>query len=329
MVRINMGCQVKMNSRILTFYNEALSMYCGEVISSPRMAIIYPVYGCNFNCRGCLCSDYNQEKIYMDYEKFKTLALQLKAQGVRSVEFCGGGEPLLHPRVNEMISWITNRLHLDFGVMTNGSLLTDELSYTILTRAKYIRISLYVNSYQAVIKKVKKLIELKKELGSETIIGAKFLIDGDTKEQVVEMIKNCKEVGVDHISVKALRGENEEIVDLQDTEDEINSLGIENLSCNLKKTKLTEPCWLSPIHTLIDPLGDVYICCYYMDRKEDHCIGNVFEKPFSEIWGSSTHCKKISCIDMDKCNVYDCRWHTYNSELKELFQNNKMQHEFC
>lgn len=317
------------DKKIISFYNEALSLYCGEIIKSPRMAIIYPVYGCNFNCRGCLCSDFNQEKIYMDYEKFKTMTLQLKAQGVRAIEFCGGGEPLLHPKINEMISWITNRLHMDFGVMTNGSLLTEELSYNLLTRAKYVRVSLYINSYDAVIKKVARLVEMKKHLGSDTVVGAKFLVDRDTKDKVIELVRRTTGVGVDLISVKALRGENEEVTDLSDVEDAIKSLGISNLSCNLQKTSIKEPCWLSPIHTLIDPLGDVYICCYYMDRKDDHRIGNVFEKPFSEIWGSSTHYQKISNISISKCNVFDCRWHTYNSQMRELFSTNEMQHEFC
>ncbi len=316
-------------SKILSFYNEALSLYCGEIISSPRMAIIYPVYGCNFNCQGCLCSDFNQEKIYMDYEKFKTLVVQLKRQGVHAIEFCGGGEPLLHPKICEMISWITNSQHLDFGLMTNGSLLTDELNYLLLTRAKYVRVSLYLNSYNAVIKKVQKLIAMKKELGSDTAIGVKFLISEETQEKIFELIRQTKDLGVDHISVKALRGEDIPVTDLSAVEKKIKAFGFPNLSCDLSKTSITKPCWLSPIHTLIDPLGDVYICCYYMERKADHCIGNVFEKPFSEIWGSNTHYKKISEISIKKCNVYDCRWHTYNNQMRQLFSTNRMQHEFC
>ncbi len=317
-----------LEKKIMSFYNEALSLYCGEITKSPRMAIIYPVYGCNFSCRGCLCSKDNQERVFMDFEKFKTLALQLKAQGVRAIEFCGGGEPLLHPRIGDMISWITNRLHMEFGVITNGSLLTDELNYILLTRAKYVRVSLYVNSYKVVIKKIKKLVELKKELGSETVVGAKFLIDDKNEEKVKELVKLTKVIGVDHISVKALRGDGQ-IVDFSQVEKEIKEQDIPNLSCNLSKTRITEPCWLSPIHTLIDPLGDVYICCYYMDRKADHCIGNVFEKPFSEIWGSSTHYKKISNISIEKCNVFDCRWHIYNNTMKELVSTNAVQCEFC
>jgi len=318
-----------MDQKIMSFYNDALYMYCGEITKTPRMAIIYPVYGCNFSCKGCLCADYNQEKIYMDFEKFKDLTLQLKAQGVKAIEFCGGGEPLLHPQANEMISWILNRLHLDFGIITNGSMLTDELMYTLLTRAKYVRVSLYINSYDAVIKKVRKLVEMKKQLGSETVIGAKFLVDEDTKEQIIELVKRTTTVGVDHVSVKALRGEDAEVTDLQSVEDEIKSLNIDNLRCDLSKSKLTVPCWMSPIHTLIDPVGDVYICCYYMDRKDEHRIGNVFEKPFSEIWGSDTHRRKIANIDMKKCNVFDCRWHKYNKDMLEFFETNKIQHEFC
>ena len=85
---------------------------------------------------------------------------------------------------------------------------------------------------------------------------------------------------------------------------------------------------MTPIHTLIDPYGDVYICCYYMGRETEHRIGNVFEQPVSEIWGSQEHLNKLRSIDPAKCNVFDCRWHVYNQKMSELL-NNDLLHEFC
>ena len=85
---------------------------------------------------------------------------------------------------------------------------------------------------------------------------------------------------------------------------------------------------MTPIHTLIDPMGKVFICCYYMNREEEHCIGNVFEKPFSEIWGSMEHLEKLRHLEKEKCNVFDCRWHRYNEKMSDLFSNNLL-HPFC
>ena len=317
-----------MFDRSYSYYNEALSLFCGEICNSPRMAIIYPVYGCNFSCVGCLCSDFNMEKVYMDLEKFKELTIQLKHQGVKSIEFCGGGEPLLHPHICEMISWITDNLHMNLGIITNGSLLTEQLSYYIVTRASYIRVSLYDNSYHDVMKKVERLISIKKSVDSDIVIGTKFLINKHNEELVLQRVKEVAEnEGINHVSVKGLR-ENDIVEDYTEIGAKINELGYEKVHANLKKSRLKGRCWMAPIHTLTDPLGDVYICCYYMDRKNDHCIGNAFEKPFTEIWGSREHLKKNSNIDPVKCNVYDCRWHEYNSKMLSLLKNNT-HHQFC
>lgn len=317
-----------MFERSLVYYNEALSLYCGEICKSPRMAIIYPVYGCNFSCKGCLCSDHNTEKFYMDYEKFMQLMIQLKRQGVMSVEFCGGGEPLLHPDIKKMITWVTDNLHMSLGIMTNGSLCNDELAYFIVTRASYIRVSLYDNSYASVMKKIEKLIAIKNEVESDIVIGAKFLVNKSNEELVLNRVRETSQnEGINYISVKALREEGS-VEDYSAIEEKLNAIGSDKVSANLKKSYLTGRCWMSPIHTLIDPHGDVYICCYYMNRKEEHCIGNAFEQPFSEIWGSEKHIEKINHIDPAKCNVYDCRWHNYNKNMMELLKKNT-HHQFC
>lgn len=317
-----------MFDRSYVYYNEALELYCGEICKTPRMAIIYIVYGCNFSCRGCLCANYNMERVFMNFEDFKKITLQLKKQGVKSIEFCGGGEPLLHPDIAKMISWVTDNLHMSLGIMTNGSLLNEQVSYLIATRVNYVRISLYDNSYKVVMKKMLDLIRLKNEVEGEVVIGAKFLVDTCNQELVVERVKELLQLsGINYISVKAKRGE-AEIQDYSKIEHILKSLENEKVLVDLKKSYLKGRCWMSPIHTLIDPFGDVYICCYYMDRKKEHCIGNVFEKEFSEIWGSEEHIKKISKINPKHCNVFDCRWHKYNEDMLKLLSENT-HHQFC
>jgi hypothetical protein len=45
--------------RILSYYKEACMIKQG-IMPWPRMAIVYPVYGCNRNCTGCMYGDYNK-----------------------------------------------------------------------------------------------------------------------------------------------------------------------------------------------------------------------------------------------------------------------------
>lgn len=316
-----------MYDRAYVYYPEALKLYCGE-LCNPRMALLYISYGCNFACKGCLCNAFNAERVYMDFEKFKDVTRQLKKHGVKAVEFCGGGEPLLHPDVNRMITWLTDELHMSFGLMTNGSLLNEHLDYLLATRANYVRVSLYENSYDFVMKKVLKLIDTRDAVAGSTVIGVKFLVNEDNQAFILQRLREVSGIpGINHISVKAMR-EEKNIVDYSRLEKEIRDLHSEKIVANLEKSYLKGHCWMSPIHTLIDPEGEVYICCYYMERKKEHCIGNVFEKSFDEIWGSPEHLEKLRHIDTRKCNVYDCRWHQYNEKLAELLSSNS-HHQFC
>ena len=316
-----------MYDRNYVYYTDALKLYCGE-ICNPRAALLYVVYGCNFSCEGCLCSDCNKERVYMDFDQFKKLTLQLKKQGVKAIEFCGGGEPLLHPDINQMITWLTDELHMSFGVITNGSMLNEHLDYILATRASYVRVSLYENSYDFVIKKIHELIRIKEEVSGSVVIGGKFLARPDNHDFILTHVRELAfDPGFNHVSVKAMRQE-DQVVDYSELEQKLKEIGSEKVEANLKKSCLKGKCWMSPIHTLVDPLGNVYICCYYMGREKEHCIGNAFEKDFSEIWASPEHYEKLRHIDIGKCNVFDCRWHGYNETLSNLLNNNT-HHQFC
>ena len=292
------------------------------------MAIIYVTYGCNFSCNGCLCNQFNAEKVFMDFEQFKRITTQLKEYGVKSIELGGGGEPLLHPDIEKIINWIVNKLHLHLGIITNGSMLYYKpLCCLIADKADYIRVSLYENSYNSVIKKVEKLIQIKEAINGKATIGIKFLADQNNQNFILSAIKQSVLIpGINHISVKAKRGDSQ-IFDYSVLQKQINDLHDERICVNLNKTILTEKCWLSPIHTMIDPKGNVYICCYYMDREKEHCIGNILEKDFDQIWGSQEHLSKLNHINPHKCNIYDCRWHNYNKDMSEFLNN--VHHQFC
>lgn len=317
-----------MYDRIYTYYNEALELYHGHIPRAPRMAIIYVTYACNFSCEGCLCRDFHFKDSFMDFEKFKDITMQLKKQGVKSIELCGGGEPLLHPDIKKMITWVSDVLHMNIGVMSNSSMLDDHLSYLLATRANYVRTSLYEHRYEEVVKKVKRLIEIKEKVSGRPIIGAKFLVNDNNEDFVLSRVEEIRKIpGINHISIKARRGYGE-THNFESFEKEIIKLNDKRININVKNSYLKENCWMTPIHTLIDPMGKVFICCYYMNRDEQHCIGNVYEKPFSEIWGSKEHLEKLHHLEKEKCNVFDCRWHDYNEKMLELFKNDLL-HPFC
>ncbi|MDY6824894.1 MAG: radical SAM protein [Thermodesulfobacteriota bacterium] len=96
----------------------------------PIAALIEPVYGCNLNCTYCWPAFKQQAGIrgpiperphLMPWNLFRKTVEQLP-RSVESVCLTGLGEPLLHPRLMDMIKFLAKR-HIRSIIYTNGTLL--------------------------------------------------------------------------------------------------------------------------------------------------------------------------------------------------------------
>jgi len=90
----------------------------------------YLTEGCNLRCRHCwIAPKYQSESgscPALDLELFKSIIGQAKPLGLTGVKLTGG-EPLLHPQINEILEHIRAE-NLDLTVETNGVLCTPELA---------------------------------------------------------------------------------------------------------------------------------------------------------------------------------------------------------
>jgi MoaA/NifB/PqqE/SkfB family radical SAM enzyme len=328
--------------RILSFYNEALMLKDGKM-PPPRMCILYPTYSCNCNCIGCDYAETNKNpKSFSDKEFDRTID-QIISIGIKSVEFCGGGEATLHRSLPKAVDKLTAN-KIAFGFLTNGTNLTDELMEKLVTHGSYCRISVEAGSkevfdkykrpktknagFENVIKNIKKLVALRNAhiADSKLQISYKYSIDKNNYEDVFNAIDLANKLKVDSIQFKCVRNVPSEITDNKT----INRLikGFDKMKLkypdfsimdNIGKSELTKcRCWLSVFQLTIDPYGDVYICCYYRHRMEKHKLGNVLKQDLNNIWYSQEHWHKISQIDTSDCNKYDCRFHYYNELMNDL-----------
>ena len=80
-----------------------------------------PTNKCNRNCTFCSCNARDKE-LEINFTTAKKIIDKCKALGTKSVTITGGGEPLLYPYINELISYYhTNGIKI--GLVTNGILL--------------------------------------------------------------------------------------------------------------------------------------------------------------------------------------------------------------
>ncbi len=107
----------------------------------PRLSTLYfyLTEGCNLRCRHCWIEPPHQsgERRYpaVEPELFRHIVEQAKPLGLTSVKLTGG-EPLMHPRIGEILSFLRNE-KMRFNVETNGVFCTPELAQDLVRSGLY------------------------------------------------------------------------------------------------------------------------------------------------------------------------------------------------
>lgn len=340
-----------LQTRILTHWPEA-RMIRERKMPAPRTAIVYPTYVCNQDCLWC---EYNYEntsretKGIMPKENLFKLIDDLRSLGVQGVEFCGGGEPTLHPNLAELVRDMKSR-GTSVGLLTNGTKLKGELASALVDCASYVRVGFDGASAQmvdhvkrprtpearfdAVCANISAMLALRKERGTGVKISVKVVLDQNNVVETEDCVKLAVQLGVDSIQFKAARlvdselnaeqceHVNQLLVQLRGQYPEMVIVG------GADKINMATQCWLTPLQLTVDPLGEVYLCCYYRHRKEKHSIGNCFTTPLNDLWYSEDHWRAIDGIEPHECNNLDCRFVKYNQILEEVMVHRDAQFEF-
>jgi len=338
-----------LQDRILTHY-PAARMILEGTMPAPRTAIVYPTYVCNQNCLWCEYAADNREiHTIMTDEQLRGLMDELYDLGVRGVEFCGGGEPTLHPLLPELIHDMKAK-GMKSGILTNGTRLKGPLADAAVECSSYVRVGFdaadaetferlkrpksHDAGFDAVCENVAKAVAMRNAAGSELLISMKVILTADNYTQVEGCVALAERLGVDSIQFKAAR--------LCDTELNAEQAGaVRALMAEARarrpamavvggvdKLNMTRQCWLTPLQVMVDTLGDAYLCCYYRHRKATHRFGNCFEQPLRDVWYSRRHWDAIKGIKPAECNLLDCRFVHYNAIMNLLMRDNDAQFEF-
>ncbi|MHA1233168.1 MAG: radical SAM protein [Candidatus Helarchaeota archaeon] len=331
--------------RIPSFYKEIKEINEGK-FPYPRVLSLYPTNKCQFNCTFCDYKELNSCNLHEAKElnevEWKYILNTFKNNGGEGLHLCGGGEPLMLSSIEKLLAY-ANNLDLKIGVVTNGLNIDKyrrrELYYLLLDTCSYIRISFEAGSPE-VFKKIKgkdhfyRILEnvdhLISDKSDDLQISYKYTISSEySLEDINRAIDTADDLRFDSIQFKAVCNVSEKLSDKDRAllSNHINKLSSTHYDtkviCGLDKyRKKSSECLISLIQTLIDYNGDIFICCYYNHRIEDHKIGNIFKDKFENIWGSYEHYKKLMNIDCNKCNLYDCRYIKYNHIIKDLMKTN-------
>ncbi|GMW01337.1 MAG: hypothetical protein AMXMBFR84_24740 [Candidatus Hydrogenedentota bacterium] len=354
---IRVGDEAKKNvfdnldSRILTHWHEAKMIKDGQM-PPPRTAIVYPTYVCNQDCLWC---EYNAENTnkqldrVMSAENLRKLIWDLRDLGVKGIEFCGGGEPTLHPALPALIREMKAD-GLSIGLLTNGTKLYGELADALVDCASYVRVGFdgatpeTANAvkrprtpearFERVCQNIKAMVQDRNSKGTDAKISIKVVLDQNNYHEIEPCVQLALDMGVDSIQFKAARLCPSELTDAES--DRANAMIDHCKSAypsmivvgGTAKINMHTHCWLTPLQVTVDTMGDVYLCCYYRHRKESHTIGNCFETPLKDLWYSDDHWTAINGIKAHECNNLDCRFVRYNQIMDEVMGSSDAQFEF-
>ena len=263
--------------------------YMYDVPEFPKLLEIEPSSICNMHCLFCGRQIMNRPQVLMDYNLYKKIIDECDKYDVFGISsFSGWGEPLLNPRIFDMIQY-AHKHHILVHLLTNGLLLTEDVSKKLLeVDLEKIKISLQGATehdysimranphYKRIVNNVKKLVELRDESGSDLFIQISTSVTNETDEQIKEFTTFWKPIVDDfYCDITTFR----------------RLKGVKKVEEFVKKNKIkierplrSPRCVDVRTRLVVHADGYVPICC--SDFKRDVLLGNANIQTLKEIWDS-------------------------------------------
>ena len=281
----------------------------------PLQVHIVPSDVCNQNCSFCsyrmdgyLSNQNFTAKEILPYEKMIEILNSLKSMGIKAVQYTGGGEPLVHPKIYDIFKHSLN-LNFDMALVSNGMALTEKIC-DLLGDSSWTRISLDASSdkmysflrkvkqgtFDKTIANISNLVKHRRKC----ILGVGFVVQKENYREVLDAAKLCKELGVNNFRISAafttmgydyfasFEEEAKSICAQAKEEFEDENFTIFNLFNDRVKDTFEgiqdyNFCPIKELQIYIGADCKVYTCCTlaYNDKGE---IGSLKNQTFEELW---------------------------------------------
>lgn len=360
---------------ITPFQSQKLLFHRSRIDAMLRKELVFPVSVeidlsnvCNHDCPFCSFGTKEsqgyryQNWVMFPFPRIITLLDELKECGVESVTFTGGGEPLMHKHAAEVLRYATY-VGLQWGLVTNGSLLKGEAAEAVAQGATFCRVSLDSGSdethqqthgvkhpqYSDILRNI---AALRREaeavsLATPLVIGASFCVMDDNLKEIYKAAKDVRDAGGNYLEVRPTfptewRGDGwkQALSDAEAAKTEADHARLHLDSETFKVIGMTErfdnaaslnpvknysECRIGPITTVIGADGRLWHCCIQRGQSFFE-LGTVLDTPFAEAWEKVWRVRDSSKIDVTKCPR--CRYDGYNELLEHAVLKDGMHRSF-
>ena len=189
------------------------SIRSGEPLRGPLHVEIHPADRCNIDCFFCSTATLRGTD-EVPLRTWSDFIHELKTSGTRSIRLAGGGEPLFHRQIREVLQVLADEQMPIENITTNGVLLTDKVVPLLLNACDEITLSLNTGdpdtyarmmqtppkNFERVVKNAKSLIAARnraKAKGPRLIV--QYLVWKENFRSIPAMYDLAREIGADDI----------------------------------------------------------------------------------------------------------------------------------
>lgn len=218
---------------------------------------------CQLNCEFCSCKDRDR-KMYMDFGLFKEYMDVLRKRGMDAVTITGGGEPLLHPRFQDMVEYLVSK-GVSVGLVTNG-IAVRKWPVELYQKMSWIRVS-----FDASRKSLPDLYD-----GVKWAFSYVYSAGAEDTPEFKHLVEQAGGRLITHLRV---------VTDIFDDDATLPDIDVPNVIMQNRSTYTggAKDCWISLIKPVIDVTGLFFPCCgtqYAIpDGTRDYhkalCMGNL------------------------------------------------------
>lgn len=298
---------------------------------------------CNNKCAHCFFSTNSKNTpVYLKTETAKKLITELHENGVKGIEFSGGGEPTTHPEFKDILTYATN-IGCSVGLITNGLLLDKIMD--VANKLSFIRISLDaatpevyekvhgVPYFERVMSNIKELTKYMEPLR----IGVGYLIVENNVQDILEAAKIIKQLGCRFLQYRPAslpyEIDSQIWIEAHEKIKEARKYCDENFQIfdagvkwrHVNGNRYYKKCYTSSLVAVVKATGDIPLCILNRNTT-DKIIGNVYDGGFFKNWYSERHKELLSQIDVQLCRK-PCKHDSYNIAY-EAYQNDLYNKDF-
>lgn len=330
-------------------FPEQLSALAGGPVAAPVHIRIKPINACNHHCWYCAYRADNLAlggrmvlRDKLTDEKMGEIVGDVIAMGVKAVTFSGGGEPLLYPRLPQVVERLAGG-GVKVATLTNGSHLKGPAAEAFARHGTWARVSIDAwdgSSYARArgvgedeYAKVMANLRAFARRGSRCALGVSFIVGKDNADHIADFCRQAKDAGITSVKFSgcvvsnsgrenneyhaALAGTVRAQLDLSRKLEDKDFKVIDHYHALEERfDKSYRRCAYLQFLTVIGADAVVYSCQdkAYTDSGR---LGSIKDRSFKDFWFSEENKARMKALDPSRDCAHHCVSHAKNLLLDE------------